>query len=818
MLKRWFSVKKKSKEETDSSQQSGLKSNADVSTNQSQTPYHTPRMSPESKPIPKPTPIRTKDRSVRTTSGHSNQLQSPASEKLPVGDNHSGNDTLPSLMSTSIETVMDMDPPILFTASTENMPFGDGSNKVFGFENFGNTCYCNSVLQCLYNMTEFRVQMLQYPKRTPSTRRRRKADMPGKKPRFFNEASFDHRPIHNNNSNNNNNGANNNTANAKRDNESSNNGHSNSVTSENSQTTNVSNSKSVESSNNQETSNNNNSGSNDHDDTNPDAVNSKSKSIQNSNKPSVEPDGLSSSSGDQSSAKLSRPNGVTSSSSKDSSASTAVNSGSQPVHSALDSSNPFDEKIHENTQKIIVGRNSNTSSQGPVELHPAAATNHKTGGSDAEKGTAVENNDLSSSTAHSGKLTSQKPQSQQSQHSQQQHSSHSNLLSTEQRKKSALIKGPVLNVDHLLHESGEANLYTGLKDIFECITENIALTGVLSPVKFVDILKKENVLFNTTMHQDAHEFLNFLLNGLGDYLNTIKSGEGDEEDSLNFIKDLFQGTLTNSVKCFTCDNVTSRDEPFLDFPIEVSDDSETDVQALLQNFDQREMLSGSNKFYCNECCGLQEAERSVGLKKLPHTLALHLKRFKYSETKNCNIKLFNKVHYPLTLDVCSTDPDSVCKKYELSGIVVHMGGGPQHGHYVSLCKNDNFGWLLFDDETVESVSENTVQNFVGDASTLTTAYVLFYRELPSDLDDSSARSYDKKRYEENIERLLKYDEWLRATSSKTTSMSETNPVIEATTKEPPMAPPSVPNIERETSTTSVKSTRPKSRLFNFMKS
>lgn len=811
MLKRWFSVKKKSKEEVDPSRQS-IGSNVEISNDGRQTPYHTPRMSPESKPIPKPTPIKTKDGKIRTTSRHSTQPQSPSFEKGPSGENHSGHDALPSLMSTSIETVMDMDPPILFSTSTENMPYGDGSNKVFGFENFGNTCYCNSVLQCLYNMTEFRIQMLQYPKRSFNMRRKRKVDMPGKKPRCFNEASFDNRPMHNNNNN-----ANGNILNVKKACESLDDRHSTSVTSENSQMTN--NSKSVESSNNHEINHGTNSVSNTYEDPTPNTIDSRNKPVQNSNKPSVELDRLSLPNDGQSVTKPTNINEVTNDSTKDNSTPAVVHSASQPVHSVFDSSNPFDEKIHENTQKVIVGRCTNISNHGPAEIHPTAASINKSCGLDIEKGSAAERHDIPSSSAHNTKLNSQRPQSQPSQHPQQQHCSHNSPLSTEQRKKSALIKGPVLNVDHLLHESGEANLYTGLKDIFECITENVALTGVVSPVKFVDILKKENVLFNTTMHQDAHEFLNFLLNELSDYLNNnIKSCENGELNGHNYVKSLFQGTLTNRVKCFTCDNITSRDEPFLDFPIEVSDDSETDVQELLQNFDQREMLSGSNKFYCNECCGLQEAERSVGLKQLPHTLALHLKRFKYSETKNCNIKLFNKVHYPLTLDVCSTDSNAVCKKYELSGIVIHMGGGPQHGHYVALCKNDNFGWLLFDDETVESVSENTVQNFVGDRSTLMTAYVLFYKEVPFDLGKSSDRSNDKKHYEENIERLLKYDEWLRATSSKKTSMSETNPATEATTKEPPMAPPSVPNLERETSTTSVKTARPKSRLFNFMRS
>ena len=246
----------------------------------------------------------------------------------------------------------------------------------------------------------------------------------------------------------------------------------------------------------------------------------------------------------------------------------------------------------------------------------------------------------------------------------------------------------------------------------------------------------------------------------------------------------------------------------MDFPIEVQGDEETDIQEILKSYHQREMLNGSNKFYCDECCGLQEAERLVGLKQLPDTLTLHLKRFKYSEKQNCNIKLFNNIHYPLTLNVCSSINSKVCQKYELAGIVVHMGGGPQHGHYVSLCKHEKFGWLLFDDETVEAVKEETVLEFTGESPNMATAYVLFYKAMYSNAVEKNDRENMAKEQDDNIDSLIKYDDWLRTCNSGQKKKEEL-----------PIADDLDTAIDDSfVSNTPIKSSKKKSRMFSFRKS
>jgi ubiquitin carboxyl-terminal hydrolase 9/13 len=120
------------------------------------------------------------------------------------------------------------------------------------------------------------------------------------------------------------------------------------------------------------------------------------------------------------------------------------------------------------------------------------------------------------------------------------------------------------------------------------------------------------------------------------------------------------------------------------------------------------------------------------IQKSPKILALHLKRFKYTEDMQRNLKLFHRVVYPPTLRLFNTtddaeDPD---RMYELYAVVVHIGGGPYHGHYVTIVKNDETGkWMLIDDEAVEAVDDGFVGRFYGDRPGMASAYVLFYQQV-----------------------------------------------------------------------------------------
>jgi len=197
-----------------------------------------------------------------------------------------------------------------------------------------------------------------------------------------------------------------------------------------------------------------------------------------------------------------------------------------------------------------------------------------------------------------------------------------------------------------------------------------------------------------------------------------------------WIHSIFEGVLTSETRCLCCESVTSRDECFLDLSLEVEQNSS--VSACMRNFSAPESLRDDNKFYCDTCCSLQEAKKCIRIKHLPNVLALHLKRFKYIEQLQRFKKLSYRISFPMELNLpnIAEAADNPDRTYRLFAVVVHVGSGPNHGHYISLVRSHQH-WLLFDDESVDVIEEASIQSCFGSAvdtaANTDTGYILFYQ-------------------------------------------------------------------------------------------
>ncbi|CAI9284135.1 unnamed protein product [Lactuca saligna] len=160
----------------------------------------------------------------------------------------------------------------------------------------------------------------------------------------------------------------------------------------------------------------------------------------------------------------------------------------------------------------------------------------------------------------------------------------------------------------------EENLLTCLAELFTQISTQKKKIGVIAPKRFVQRVKKENELFRGYMHQDAHEFLNFLLNELVDILEKETKGTKEhssppekipngihvplangvrKEPLVTWVHKNFQGILTNETKCLRCETVTARDETLLDPSLDIEQNNS--ITSCLKNFSSTETLNGSTE-------------------------------------------------------------------------------------------------------------------------------------------------------------------------------------------------------------------------------
>ncbi|EGG24714.1 peptidase C19 family protein [Cavenderia fasciculata] len=283
------------------------------------------------------------------------------------------------------------------------------------------------------------------------------------------------------------------------------------------------------------------------------------------------------------------------------------------------------------------------------------------------------------------------------------------------------------------------NLFLALADLFVNISQQKKRTGVVPPRK-------------GHMHQDAHEFLNFLMNSISEHLgkmekkkmenskatnsksfNSSNQQQQQQQSTKNEEKkeeEIFEGILTNETKCLTCESITSKDESFLDLSIDIQQN--TSITSCLSNFSSVETLSKNDKFFCDKCISLQEAQKRMKIKKLPNTLIIHLKRFKFVEQYQQFQKLNYRVVFPFEIIIQNTtntieEPD---KKYHLFAVVIHAGNGPNHGHYTSMVKS-NGHWIGFDDENMGIIPESDIFEIFGSQQELVgrneCGYLLFYQ-------------------------------------------------------------------------------------------
>ncbi|RQM26208.1 hypothetical protein B5M09_003267 [Aphanomyces astaci] len=160
--------------------------------------------------------------------------------------------------------------------------------------------------------------------------------------------------------------------------------------------------------------------------------------------------------------------------------------------------------------------------------------------------------------------------------------------------------------------------------------------------------------------------------------------------------------------------------------------SSLDLRTCIAKFTEKEQLGENDTWYCPKCKAHVRAFKKFDLFSLPNILLLHLKRFRYAQGSYSmqRDKINTLVTFPVSgLDmadfVVGNIPPDTSTVYDLYAVSEHMGG-LGGGHYTAKAMNPrNHKWYSFNDS---STSDTT-----ADDAITSHAYVLFYlrRALPT---------------------------------------------------------------------------------------
>jgi ubiquitin C-terminal hydrolase len=181
------------------------------------------------------------------------------------------------------------------------------------------------------------------------------------------------------------------------------------------------------------------------------------------------------------------------------------------------------------------------------------------------------------------------------------------------------------------------------------------------------------------------------------------------------------------------------------------------LQEALESFIAQELITGVDPIYDSDSNKKVDANRTCCIRTTPPVLIIHLKRFEFNSKSQKRKKSNGYFSFPFELNMFPFTEEGLNKdivngnyKYELRGVVNHVGLIDQ-GHYYSFIKDKSLNsWFKYNDELVSSSSEDLISKecFGGKNNN---AYLLFYervfgfekKDLPIIPEDEQAENEEK---------------------------------------------------------------------------
>lgn len=216
---------------------------------------------------------------------------------------------------------------------------------------------------------------------------------------------------------------------------------------------------------------------------------------------------------------------------------------------------------------------------------------------------------------------------------------------------------------------------------------------------------------NFNQHNDAEEFLSFLIDKIEDYtidkklINKNKLVIDNDhfyktfKKNYNIITDLFKIQYITQYKCLHCNKLTELNfNNYINkLELSVSNKNINKLEDALKEYTKTKIMED---YHCEKCKHTGKAKERTLLTLSPKYLIIQLNRY-----NNDGSKINKRIQIPgrFSIDNYSYDKNNVI--YKLMSVTCHLEFNMLAGHYVSILRNNN-KWALIDDDNI-NICNNT---------------------------------------------------------------------------------------------------------------
>ncbi|NXK12653.1 UBP36 hydrolase, partial [Herpetotheres cachinnans] len=264
---------------------------------------------------------------------------------------------------------------------------------------------------------------------------------------------------------------------------------------------------------------------------------------------------------------------------------------------------------------------------------------------------------------------------------------------------------------HSCHQGGFCMICIMQNHVFQAFANS---GKVITPVSFIQDLKKFAQHIRFGRQEDAHEFLRYTIDAMQKACLRGCTRLDRQTQATTLIHQIFGGYLRSRVRCLECKSVSDTYDPFLDLSLEIR--QVTNIVQALELYVKPDMLGGEDAYMCAKCKKKVSASKRFTIHRPSNVLTLSLKRF----AGFGGSKITKDVGYPEILNISPYLSQSTGHPvlYKLYAVLVHSGYSCHAGHYYCYVKASNGQWYQMNDSVVRCSNIKVVLN--------QQAYLLFY--------------------------------------------------------------------------------------------